>query len=161
MIAVVGVVAFQAIQARNDAEASRLATDARANFGTRLDLGLLLALEARAKSSDSRFQALPLVGLSQGPGPRRFESLQGVHTDSAALSADGSRAVLSFSTVVNLWDVEGNSRVAALLGPPSMSGISRDGSTVALGYPLDGRPDVDQHRFMAGGGPTPVVRGDR
>ena len=140
VVLVVGVVAFQAVQARNDAEASRLAADARANFGTRLDLGLLLALEARAKSSDPRFQAMPLVGLSQGPGPRRFGGPQ-TPTDSAALSGDGSRAVVSFPTVAQFWDVGANSRVAAILGPPSIAGISRDGSTVAIAYEIDIQPD--------------------
>ena len=140
VVLAVGVVAFQAVQARNDAEASRLAADARANFGTRLDLGLLLALEARAKSGDPRFQAMPLVGLSQGPGPRRFGGPQSP-TDSAALSADGSRAVVSYPNVVQFWDVEANSRVAAILGPPSVSGISRDGSTVAIGYQVEDQPD--------------------
>ena len=141
VVLAVGFVAFQAVQARNDAEASRLAADARANFGTRLDLGLLLALEARAKSADPRFQAMPLVGLSQGPGPRHFGGPSGGHTDSAALSADGSRAVVSFSQVVHFWDVEANSRVAAILGPPSVTGISRDGSTVAIGYQVEDQPD--------------------
>ena len=140
VVLAVGFVAFQAVQARNDAEASRLAADARANFGTRLDLGLLLALEARAKSGDPRFQAMPLVGLSQGPGPRRFGGPPGGHPDSAALSADGSRAVISFSNVVQFWDVGANSRLAAIPGPPNVVGISRDGSTVAIAYQIENEP---------------------
>ena len=82
---------------------------------------------------------------------------QGAHTDSAALSADGSRAVISFSNVVQLWDVGANSRVAAILGPPSVSGISRDGSTVAIAYQVEDEPDQINIAFVAGGGPTPVV----
>jgi hypothetical protein len=67
----VGVFAVQANGARRDAEALRLAADARAAFDTRLDLGLDLALQAAARSEDLRVRSMLLVGLSRAPGPRR------------------------------------------------------------------------------------------
>lgn len=132
VVLVVGAFAYQAIQARNDAEASRLATEARANFGSRRDLGLLLALEARARSGDPQIQAMPLVGLTQGPGPIRFERPLGItFIDSAGLDAAGTRAVLLGSDGVALWDVASHRVVGELPGAAALVGISKDGSTVA------------------------------
>ncbi len=141
VVALVGLFAFQAVQARNEAESSRLATDARANFGTRLDLGLLLALEASARSGDPLVQAMPLVGLTQGPGPRKFEQPGGT-TDSGALDEDGSRAVLVQPDGVMLWDVSNASRVATIPGPATVTGISADGSTVAVARQLAAESSV-------------------
>ena len=132
IVLVVGGFAYQAVQARNDAEASRLATEARANFGSRRDLGLLLALEARARSGDPQMQAMPLVGLTQGPGPIRFERPIGIgFINSAGLDAAGTRAVLPGADNVTMWDVAAHRAVGELPGPAALVGISGDGSTVA------------------------------
>ena len=69
----VGVLAIRANDARRGAEALRLTADARAAFDTRLDLGLILALQAGRRSTDLGVQSMLLVGLSRGPGPRSYE----------------------------------------------------------------------------------------
>ena len=132
ILAVVGVFAYQAVQARNEEEASRLATDARANFDSRLDLGLLLALEARARSADLQAQSMPLVGLSRGAGPRSFARL-GEDLDEGELDATGSRAVLAMQDGVTLWDVPTSRGVATTPVTATATSISADGSTVAVG----------------------------
>ena len=147
VLAIVGVFAYQAVQARNAEEASRLATDARANFDSRLDLGLLLALEASARGDDFQAQAMPLVGLSRGPGPRAFVRL-GEDVDDGAVDETGSRAVLAAADGVVLWDVPHRVRVATIPGPVTAASISADGATVAIGRRADdGGAAVDIARW--------------
>ena len=136
VLAVVGAFAYQAVQARNEEEASRLATDARANFDSRLDLGLLLALEARARSADLQAQSIPLVGLSRGAGPRSFARL-GEDLDEGELDATGSRAVLAMQDGVTLWDVPTGRGVATTPTTATATSISADGSTVAVARALE------------------------
>jgi hypothetical protein len=89
------VLAFSEAQradaARAEADALRIAGDARAALDSRPDLGLLLAMEAATRSDAAEPAAMPLVALTQGPGPRRFEDV-GQRLESAALDRAGTRA---------------------------------------------------------------------
>jgi WD40 repeat protein len=150
VVIVVGALAIQAIRARSDADALRLSADARANFDTRLDLGLLLALEAKARSDDLQVQAMPLVGLTRGPGPRRILDV-GASIESAALDLTGSRAVVDVGDRTLLWDVEAGRAAGTLPGPADAVAISADGSTVAVAGPA--RIDISSWP-----GDTPAIR---
>ena len=101
---VVGVLALQANDARREAEALRLAADARATFDSRLDLGLLLALQAGARSDDLQARSVALVGLTRGPGPRQYQG-PGTAIGAGALDQAGSHAVLAGQDATVLWDL--------------------------------------------------------
>jgi WD40 repeat protein len=131
---IVSVLAVQANQARRQAEALRLSGDARAAFDSRIDLGLLLAREAAAHSDDLQVQAATLVGLTQGPGPRRFDATGDSITD-GQLDRLGSHAVLLRSDSTTLWDVGQQSASATIAGAAAAVAISGDGSTIALARP--------------------------
>jgi WD40 repeat protein len=132
IVIVVGVLAVQANDARRNAEALRLAADARAAFDSRLDLGLLLALQARARSTDLQVQAVTLVGLTRGAGPRQYTG-PGTPITSGALDQTGSHAVLAGVDGMTLWDVGQRRSVSNLPGGADSVAISADGSTVAVG----------------------------
>ena len=96
----VGVLAFQAFSeaqranaAREEADALRLAGDARANLDSRPDFGLLLAIEAAARSDAPQVQGMSLSALTHGPGPRQFQHV-GKPVERAALDRAGSHAIL-------------------------------------------------------------------
>jgi WD40 repeat protein len=136
---VVGGLAFQAVSeadranaARAEADALRIAGEARAAFASRPDLGLLLAMEAAARSDDLQLGGMPLVGLTQGPGPRRFEDV-GQPVEEAALDGIGARAVLRARDGIVLWDVESGQTLATIPGSRAIVAMSGDGSTFALG----------------------------
>jgi WD40 repeat protein len=137
IIVVIGGLALRAIAeadrasaARDEADALRIAGDARAAFDTRLDLGLLLALEAAQRSDDLQVRGALLAGLTHGPGPRRIENVG--QLDFAALDGAGHHAVLQGEgDHLVLWDVDIGREVGTL--PSSMAfAISRDGSTIAV-----------------------------
>ena len=58
-LGVVGLVAFQAIKARETADTLRLVGDARANLDARRDLALLLAVEAQGRATTCRRRRSP------------------------------------------------------------------------------------------------------
>ena len=137
----VGLLAFQAYSeaqranaARAEADALRLAGDARATLDSRPDLGLLLAMEAAARSKESALQGMPLVALTHGPGPRRFDEV-GQPIAAAALDGSGSHAVVRVPGKVVLWDVDAGAPVAELPASSDVVAIAADGSMVALGTP--------------------------
>ncbi len=134
VVVVVAVLAIQAIRARADADALRLAADARASFDARLDLGLLLALEAGARSDGLAVQATALDGLAHGPGPRRIEDV-GAETKLGALGSSGERAVLVAPDRAILWDAGAAAAAGSVAGPIEAVAISADGSTVAIARP--------------------------
>ena len=127
----VGVLAIRANDARRGAEALRLTADARAAFDTRLDLGLILALQAGRRSTDLGVQSMLLVGLSRGPGPRSYEGPR-VPVTLGSLDEAGTRAVMSGIATTVIWDLERHSAVATLPGGADAVAISPDGSTVAI-----------------------------
>ncbi len=135
---VVGALAFQAIHeadradtARTQADAFRLAGDARQAFESRPDLGYLLAMEAAARTDDLQLRAAPLIGFARGPGPRSFEAI-GSALRGGRLDDAGVRAVLSTRDGVLLWDVVTGAKAGSLPAAEAV-GISGDGSTVATG----------------------------
>ena len=127
----VGVLAFQANASRDESDALRIASDARANLDSRPDLGLLLAMEAAARNQSPPLQGMPLTALTHGPGPRAFENV-GEPIAAAALDRGGTHAVLGGSKTVLLWDV-GKGAAGTLQLPTEVVAISGDGTTVALG----------------------------
>jgi len=136
---VVGALAVQAIReaqranaAQTETDALRIAGEARAAFASRLDLGLLLAIEAAARSQDLQTRSTPLVGLTQGPGPRRFE-IVGQPIEGGAIDDAGHRAILLIPNGVLLWDVDAGHAVATLPRTGGIVAMSSDGSTVAVG----------------------------
>ena len=137
----VGVLAFQAYSeaqranaARSEADALRLAGDARSTLDTRPDLGLLLAMEAAARSDAPQLQGMPLAALTHGPGPRRFEDV-GEPVKSAALDSAGSHAVMRTPSQIVLWDVDDGAVAGTLPASSDVVAISGDGSIVALATP--------------------------
>jgi conflict system STAND superfamily ATPase/TIR domain-containing protein/WD40 domain-containing protein len=137
----VGVLAFQAYSeaqrantARAEADALRLAGDARATFDSRPDLGLLLAMEAAARSDAPQLKGMPLAALTHGPSPHRIVDIDD-EVSTAAFDRRGSHAVLRAPDKVVLWDVEGEAAAGTLPASSGAVAISGDGSTVALGTP--------------------------
>ena len=135
----VGALAFQAIseaqranKARDEADALRIAGDARASLDSRPDLGLLLAMEAAARSTTPQVQSMPLAALTHGPGARRFEDV-GEPIDQAALDRGGSHAVLRVNDGIVLWDVDQGAATRTLPVSSDVVAISGDGTMVALG----------------------------
>ena len=134
------VLAFSEAQradaARAEADALRIAGDARAVLDSRPDLGLLLAMEAATRSDAAEPAAMPLVALTQGPGPRRFEDV-GQRLESAALDRAGTRAVLRATDGFLLWDVDAGTSIATIAGRLGdvLQAMSDDGSTIALAGP--------------------------
>ena len=137
----VGVLAFQAYNeaqranaARDEADALRLAGDARATFDSRPDLGLLLAMEAAARSDAPQLQGMPLAALTHAPGPRRFEDV-GEAVKAAAFDSAGINAVMRTLDEVVLWDVDDGAAKETLPASSDVVAISGDGSVVALPTP--------------------------
>ena len=132
------VLAFSEAQradaARAEADALRIAGDARAAFDSRPDLGLLLAMEAATRSDAAEPAAMPLVALTQGPGPRRFEDV-GQRLEAAELDSAGTRAVLRATDGFVLWDVDAGTSIATIAGQGDVLAMSDDGSTIAVAGP--------------------------
>ena len=170
VVLAVGVVAFQAVQARNDAEASRLAADARANFGTRLDLGLLLALEARAKSArpavpgDAARRSVARPGTAPLRGSAKPHGLGGTQRGRVAsrrlLSAMWSSSGTWRPTVgwPRSWGLPA-SRVSRVTDPRSRSGIrSRTSPTRSTSIRGPRRPHACRARCPGRSGRSRCLR---
>lgn len=130
----VGVIAVQANDARQQSDALRIASDARAAFDTRLDLGLDLALQAAARSNDLGVQSTLLVGLTRGSGPRRYDGPR-VPLKGGELDSRGTRAVMSGLDSTWLWDVSAGRSIASLPGGATAVAMSADASTAAIARP--------------------------
>ncbi len=137
----VGVLAFQAFSeaqranaARDEADALRIAGDARASLDSRPDLALLLAMEAAVRSDAPQVQGMPLAALTHGPGPRRFQDV-GEPIDAAAIDRAGSHAVMRVSDRTLLWNIKDGAATATLPTSSDVVAISGDGTRVGLGTP--------------------------
>jgi WD40 repeat protein len=138
LVLVVGTLATQlarqvgvADRARSNAEALRLAGEARSALGTRPDLSLLLSLEAMARGDDLQVQWTPFVALTRGPGPRSFQQLP-EPVQAAALDDAGEHAVLVTANGTMLWETSVGQMVGGILPLASVVALSGDGSTLAL-----------------------------
>ncbi|WP_353509574.1 TIR domain-containing protein [Intrasporangium sp.] len=146
LLSVIAVLLVRQVGIARDAtsatEALRLVGEARAASPVRPDLSLLLALEGAARSRDAQVQIAPFVALTRGPAPSRYDQV--VQAASAgAISADGSRAVVTTADGVVEWE-RGASGNDAPHGAATAVALSSDGQVVALATASDGKTGTDQ-----------------
>lgn len=142
-----------AVQARTGAEAQRIAVDAQSLYDTQLDLGLRLALAARAHDAGPATLSALLRGLTHGPGLRATAVVEQNGVVDAVIATDRSLLIVDTRGEASSWSESG--QVTELAAGVIDVAVGAEGVVTATGdtvtLPGGERCDLGGERVLAVG----------